>query len=499
MKLFRRILPMVILPNMTTSFCVTRLDVSAGGLVEKRSNINSHNDDDVMELYKKVAEQDPEWYQEFVTDVLQDESLLPGSLLKQKESSSKKSREDIKLNAPPPQETSNKEDIHHIDGDGRFVIEEVKIDNDKDRSTVDETATDNDTITVNGTIDGRAVEISTREAHNSKPESDSSTFMEGGRKADRKNLAVEKVRKVEENNDDTERREFAGSNATEQIVVYRDLSTNRLMTKSILEVAKLGYDVQLDIPVLKADVMALIIENNMQKPARGIPSHWKVTRNQKNMPENSVQLVSVEEAEQMLKLETERKAHATVNQDKAKESTRPGQEGSKQQEVPDSKMRSRRLARETRMKQEQDSDTRGDPPPPPGPVWVDIDTFRGLLRRENEFRINILGNDWKDTVKMEGKWRLGLYKQWLWALSNGRDTGIMPTRLPPRSSSTTSPLTKGSSKRQVRRSETEEWRPILDPRNPPRYSSRRRDNARRRSTQNNRKSKDTGKNESSNQ
>jgi hypothetical protein len=71
---------------------------------------------------------------------------------------------------------------------------------------------------------------------------------------------------------------------------------------------------------------------------------------------------------------------------------------------------------------------RDDPPSPNSPVWVDIDTFRGLLRSEAGLRLRILGDDWADTVKEESDWRLDLYKEWLWTLHNGVGKPIVESR-----------------------------------------------------------------------
>jgi hypothetical protein len=69
-----------------------------------------------------------------------------------------------------------------------------------------------------------------------------------------------------------------------------------------------------------------------------------------------------------------------------------------------------------------------DPPSPNSPVWVDIDTFRDLLRSEAGLRLRILGDDWADTVKEESNWRLDLYKEWLWTLHNGVGKPIVESR-----------------------------------------------------------------------
>ena len=70
--------------------------------------------------------------------------------------------------------------------------------------------------------------------------------------------------------------------------------------------------------------------------------------------------------------------------------------------------------------------TRSDPPPLNSPIWVDMDTFRKLLRTEAELRLRILGEDWAPTVKQESDWRLNLYKDWLWTLHDGVGGSIVP-------------------------------------------------------------------------
>ena len=67
-----------------------------------------------------------------------------------------------------------------------------------------------------------------------------------------------------------------------------------------------------------------------------------------------------------------------------------------------------------------------DPPPLNSPVWMDMDTFRKLLRSEAELRLRILGDDWAPTVKQESDWRLNLYKNWLWTLHDGVGDSIVP-------------------------------------------------------------------------
>lgn len=505
-----KLLGMAMLPSIATSFCITHLAVSsrARGLVQRRAKANSQNENELTGLYKKVAEQDPEWYKEFVTDILKDESLLPSSLLTQEERDTNDRGEVDNAHTPPLKETSLKGKVHNINADENSSMESniFKANNVEDKSALEKRTTemhsrDNTTLVdnfkepskearsytkcdeliamaaVNDTIDDSIV--SANEIHNATPKTDPNTSIikESDKSRKIQNLSEESPCKTKgENNRKSGK--FGGSNITGEAVIYRDLSTNRLKMTSVQFLAELGYDLQVDIPVLKADVIAMIIEDKMQKPVRGIPLYWKITPDQNHASEGGVQIVSKDEAEQLLQLESDHRAPDIDDIDKVRNMTVLRKGDSKQEGAPGKNMRVKRNSDKIRLKQNE-SDQRGDPPPPPGPLWVDIDTFRGLLRRENEFRINILGDDWKDTVKMEGKWRLGLYKQWLWALNNDRDKGVISTRLPPRSSSTTSPSMTGSTRSRVRRKEPERRRPILDPRNPPRYRSPERNAARR--------------------
>ena len=71
---------------------------------------------------------------------------------------------------------------------------------------------------------------------------------------------------------------------------------------------------------------------------------------------------------------------------------------------------------------------KGDPPPSSSGMWPDMETFRSLLRNEAGLRLRILGDDWKDIVRDESKWRHDLYKEWLWALHNGLGSPIVESR-----------------------------------------------------------------------
>jgi hypothetical protein len=60
-----------------------------------------------------------------------------------------------------------------------------------------------------------------------------------------------------------------------------------------------------------------------------------------------------------------------------------------------------------------------DDEPPPNKFWMDLPTFRDFLRKEAQFRLQILGPDWKESVLDESRWRYDLYKTWLTMLDEG--------------------------------------------------------------------------------
>ena len=87
---------------------------------------------------------------------------------------------------------------------------------------------------------------------------------------------------------------------------------------------------------------------------------------------------------------------------------------------------SKRIYNAREILNRQEKSPRSDPPDPNSPIWVNMDTFRSLLRNEAELRLRILGDDWASTVKQESEWRLDLYKRWLWTLHDGVGGSIVP-------------------------------------------------------------------------
>ena len=51
--------------------------------------------------------------------------------------------------------------------------------------------------------------------------------------------------------------------------------------------------------------------------------------------------------------------------------------------------------------------------------WMGLPMFKDFLRKEAQFRLQILGPDWKESVMDESRWRYDLYKTWLQMIDEG--------------------------------------------------------------------------------
>lgn len=65
-----------------------------------------------------------------------------------------------------------------------------------------------------------------------------------------------------------------------------------------------------------------------------------------------------------------------------------------------------------------DRDSYGDDPSG-NKFWMDLPMFKDFLRKEAQFRLKILGPDWKESVLDESRWRYDLYKTWLQMIDEG--------------------------------------------------------------------------------
>ena len=274
------------------------------------------------------------------------------------------------------------------------------------------------------------------------------------------------------------------SDSSEKMAVYMDMAGKLQAIPLNNLTSTLGYG-QEEITKLQADALAVIINDGITRPKVGIPPQWKYN-SERDPVSQQVKLVdTLEEAEKLIRVaQDSSRTKESSTRDRAQQSSatqattpqrdqvrEPSPQSTSQKQNPTTRRKrdaseekkkvprkQRRSSKEpppdiprerkTRRTGTRDDGTpkriysgretrprnpttvRSDPPKPDFPLWVDMDTFRNLLRTEADLRLRILGDDWANTVKSESKWRLNLYKNWLWMLHNGvgEDPLVPPSR-----------------------------------------------------------------------
>jgi hypothetical protein len=271
-----------------------------------------------------------------------------------------------------------------------------------------------------------------------------------------------------------------------RVILFRDIYSQSFVRIPLADVIALGYS-ELDIRSLEADALGLIASDGIVKPRSGVPSRWKVKagqapgqtrilsnmeadqvvsdnktsqkkenlRNKAAPPRESANEEQVpvskdkdsrREADKMRPPSRSRAPTDSVRRERGPSTTRKPQARDERDEPPrERRTRGERTESSRSPKRSERGDgrrrriydgrgspkskrERDDPPNPNSPVWVDINSFRDLLRTEAGLRLRILGDDWADTVKEESDWRLDLYKEWLWTLHNGVGNPIVESR-----------------------------------------------------------------------
>jgi hypothetical protein len=272
----------------------------------------------------------------------------------------------------------------------------------------------------------------------------------------------------------------------ERMVLYRDFG-NILAFVPLANLTRLGYQEE-EIQSMRAEALTVIVSDQVIRPRQGVPPQWKMTDSEQGAEIHMVEsleiaILLVEEdktarrrrqqlvdsepvpgrptrpKEEELREKGEsstantsarpedtiprprRQRRETIDTSEARKSPQgntarksPPRQVAEEDLSQDARRRSRRRddgsskriynARELQNRREKPA--LADPPDPNSPIWMDMDTFRTLLRNEAELRLRILGDDWASTVKQESEWRLNLYKKWLWTLHNGVGDSIVP-------------------------------------------------------------------------
>lgn len=311
--------------------------------------------DDIDDLFQEAMKEDEDWYNSFVRDVLgEDKDIREKSIDAKKEKTSE-------TNAFEPN---------------------VPLSSDYRKWKIGETEKDG-----------------TNEKDQVQPQASSSEQVDKF-----PNDTVASKRKGE---DDGKPESSSQESRHDIFIQYEDMygDTQRL-PYSIFE--KLGYRIP-DLTKIQAEVLELIVEDNIPMPKRGIPERWIIQD-----PENKEVLILKKRQKSPRREDTERLSQGKMYRSKF-DDDREVRSNRKVVEMKDQprKRRIKKSQRSMRSNEKLDS------------IWMDISSFKNYLRREAEFRLSILGPEWEDWVKGESQWRLDLYKKWLDLVEDGYGKDLM--------------------------------------------------------------------------
>ena len=417
------------------------------------SNSNNENDDgeDSAEepnnilLHQEIQKADPDWYQEYVSDLLGEDYCKNRWLA---------------MEVPATEELDLEEEIESTETTQEQLEE----------STNDESESD--------TISEEAIEIEeTNEILSTDEDVDETENVEDDKEQSSSDEAVAEQTEII----DDKTADPSATNET-RALVYRSITGKKMTCVPLAEILELGYSIS-DLERIQAEFLSIVVLDQRKCPSMGVPSQWKL-KDPKAKPEVTF-LDSMEEAQTMTNEinEQERVEKESVQQRRKRQEDRqtepaPSERNSirrssrresreiydprskrrnnKENQISKSRQANRERERKRRRRENEApperrrrerldrdgnprkiyrvprDDTRSrapktdDPPDPESPVWVNMDQFRDLLQKEAEFRMKFIGEDWSQVIEQENDWREELYKGWLWNLKNGIGESFVP-------------------------------------------------------------------------
>jgi len=490
--------PLLLPPPPTSIAPFLSLHAVAAGSTADETQVNNEDDDgdvaaarvaaptssampskSVEELYRTVAEQDPEWFESFVRDVLGDEEDAAAASAAAVEHSSTSATDCVSSaalddddildgnngdgsSAEAPDE-DNEEDA--VVGNGRQSLDFVAStavsaadSPNKPRTTIQAVVDEEDADTADSP---EVTYESSTKALTGSGENDADVEASSSEE----DLSVP-VNSILENHDDgtfgtdtlnRESRSAKTVSENEQVVLFKEEYRDTWTQVPMTTLTELGYSQENgdDIGTLLPDALNLIVGERIRRPRSGIPPRWRI-RGEQESDDRSVKIFSADEADSFMKSREAEKqlriesSDITSDEGQVEDEEEIEDEYDAFQSLQPSEMRSRAQSENMRSRKRRErtryrDDGRAkplytgrreapvrrivdDPPPPKSDLWPDIDTFRGLLRNEAGLRLRILGDDFADIVKQESEWRLNLYKSWLWTLHDGVGEPIVESR-----------------------------------------------------------------------
>lgn len=342
---------------------------------QKSSKLSSSQSID--ELYKLAMEEDEEWFNSFVKDVLGDG--YEGDIAIENLKSTTKEKEE--RSTPSVDKNSNSSNSNSND-------KKWKVQKNRNENQILE----GDFITKE-TLNGNSRK--TKERNDMKREN----------QLNHEAISKERISKHNEQDNQVEEQDETPKSTSDDenngyIINFVDMyNIEQKVPFSII--SKLGYRAS-DVVKLRAEVLELIIEDDIPIPTNKdglpqVPKRWKVD----SKDNREVKILQKRRPPDDDNLHRDkRQKRVDVDDERTTKMRKKSSEGPKR--------RHRQSKREKKMKDSKSSS-----------IWMDIPTFKQYLRREAELRLSILGPDWEEWVKGESDWRLNLYKGWLELIDEG--------------------------------------------------------------------------------
>jgi len=337
----------------------------------------------IDELYRIAMEEDEEWYNEFVRDVLGEENIAITSSTKEESGDVLKSGSESQSDSDPKRRVKKKEEE---DSHPEMVVKEETVSSSPDI--------------------GEKLEEEKEQAAPSEPLN-----------AQVNTKIAEDENEEDRATDENQTRESSiKTNPEDDVLVqYTDMYNNvQRVPMSVL--SGLGYDMA-GVARLQAAVLELIIDDEMSMPKEGLPRRWMVESRDSKEVKILKKRAPVTEKNNME--DDNRQSRKSRTSRSRTEETRGDRRERQSQKVPDEQRRGR--SRPNKKAGMDDGAMGGES----STLWMDIPTFKQYLRREADLRLMIIGPDWEDWVKGESDWRLKLYKNWLDVVENGVGDDMM--------------------------------------------------------------------------
>jgi len=421
----------------------------------ERNVKNDLGEEDIRQLYLRAKEEDKEWYNTFVRDVLgEDEDyLVVAEDAKDEDCSGKKDEKSALINSNEDIVQEYNHDIIKSEIKNKLAANEGNTNDDrKDKSNdlhnsgnrskedkpkeekIKEGKTNISPLSISKEDKNMIQDEKRKDSENSQTFKEQQPNLKQQKQEEKKQEPLQQQSQSPQNSKQQQQQQ------QEDIVArYKDVYGD-IREVPLNEISKLGY-IPAEIIKMKSDALDLVMVDGIRKPKKGVPQRWNVNvslnddkggeyprevqllrRRKRQKNNNKVEIE--DQSQDSPRSRMRRRDISTTSMDFEEDLGRiPRRDRNQRQYEMDDIPRQRRRPRSPTSPSNKSRQRGREIPIPDRNIdtgfWMDLPTFDKYLRREAEFRLAILGRDWEDWVRGETDWRYNLYKDWLDALNDG--------------------------------------------------------------------------------